>query len=261
MRKVVAFCSVAVIGVAALAGCSGSSTTGSGATPTTSASGGGSSNRDLSTLVGDAGKQKYKITYTSGDSNNSLTYAQDGNGNSVLGNGDSHTFVSKDGDGRLRQELRHPGRARSPRCRWARLANPFLGVLTSATDVLRRAGRSSSARPRQDHRGPGGGMRHVLGEGHPRQRRRRGCGRAGSQLEGLRDVLRRQADRHDARDLGHRQLRQEVDDPRGDEVRDAGRFRLHAARDTEEPIAVRSRSRRASRSRPFPAAADPERAQ
>lgn len=128
MRRLVAFCSVAVVGVAARAGCSASSTTGSGATATTSASGGGSSNRDLSKLVADAGKQKYKITYTSGDSNNSLTYAQDGTGNSVLGSGDVLTFVSKDATVSCDKSSGSWTCTQSPVSVGA-LANPFLGAL------------------------------------------------------------------------------------------------------------------------------------
>ena len=152
MRRFVAFCSVAIIGVAVLAGCGGSSSkTGTGGSSTTNAGGGGgsSSNDDFSQLVADASKQKYKVTYDSGD-NNSLTYAQDGNGNSVFGEGDSQTFVSKGSTVTCNKSSDvdvHPvaGVARRTREPVPRCAQP-------AEDVLLRARRSLRQHVEQDHR-------------------------------------------------------------------------------------------------------------
>jgi hypothetical protein len=127
-----------VIALAVLAGCGGSSSkTGSGASSDTNANG-GSSSSDLSKLVADASKQKYKITYDNGGS--SLTYAQDGNGNSVFGDGDSLTFVSKDAtvicdksSGSWKCTQQSPAAA-------GELTNPFLGVLQSQKAALSALG-------------------------------------------------------------------------------------------------------------------------
>jgi hypothetical protein len=131
MRRFVAFCPVAVIGVAVLAGCGGSSSkSGTGASSDTSASGGGgsSSSDDLSKLVADASKQKYKVTYDSGD-NNSLTYAQDGNGDSVFGEGDSLTYVSKGSTVGCEKSSGTWQCTQSPVSVGA-IGNPFTGVLS-----------------------------------------------------------------------------------------------------------------------------------
>jgi hypothetical protein len=131
MRRFVAFCSVAIIGGAMLAGCGGSSSkTGSGVSSTTNAAGGGGSsgNDALSKLVSDASKQKYKVTYESGDNNNSLTYAQDGNGNSVFGEGDAETFVSNGATISCDKSSGSWTCTQSPVSVGA-LANPFLGAL------------------------------------------------------------------------------------------------------------------------------------
>jgi hypothetical protein len=129
MRRFVAFWSVAVIGVAVLAGCSGSSSkTGAGSSSGTNAAGkGGSSNGDLSQLVADASKQKYKVTYESGN-NNAFTYAQDGNGNSVFGEGDSLTFVSSGSTVSCDKSSGSWTCTQSPVSVGA-LANPFLGAV------------------------------------------------------------------------------------------------------------------------------------
>jgi hypothetical protein len=129
MRRFVTLCSVGLISVAVLAGCGGgsSSKSGTGVTSATN-SNGGASDGELSKLVADASKQKYKITYTSGGSN-SLTYAQDGNGNSVFGEGDSLTFITKDSTVSCQKSSDKWECTKSPVSLGA-ASNPFLGVLT-----------------------------------------------------------------------------------------------------------------------------------
>jgi hypothetical protein len=100
MRKYVATGSAVLIALAVLAGCGGSSSKSSPLTPGTTKSGGsskgGGSSSDFSALVANASKQKFKITYaTSGG--DTQTYAQDGNGNSVYGSGDSQFFTNSKG--------------------------------------------------------------------------------------------------------------------------------------------------------------------
>lgn len=137
MRRFVAACSMAVIALAVLAGCGGSSSkTGSGASSDTNANG-GSSSSDLSKLIADASKQKYKITYDNGGS--SLTYAQDGNGNSVFGDGDSLTFVSKAATVSCDKSSGSWKCTQSP-VSASELTNPFLGVLQSQKAALSALG-------------------------------------------------------------------------------------------------------------------------
>jgi hypothetical protein len=95
MRKLVASCSTLVLAAAVLAACgsSGSSKANDSAV-TTNAGSPAPSETDLSKLVANANKQKFKITYTDG-SGTSQTYEQDGNGNSVYGSDGSLTFVAK----------------------------------------------------------------------------------------------------------------------------------------------------------------------
>ena len=96
MRKLVASCSAVLIAGAVLAACGSSgSSKANDTTPTTTAGGASSpSDTDLSKLVADANKQKFKITYTDG-SGTTQTYEQDGNGNSVYGGEGTLTFLSK----------------------------------------------------------------------------------------------------------------------------------------------------------------------
>ena len=108
-------------------------------------------------------------------------------------------------------------------------------------------------------------VRHVLGEGprrHGRRRDRRARSARTSRARRL--VLHRQADRRDARGREHRRRRQASRRAsRVTEVRDADRLRLHAARDAETVPSITLPAGitlpPASRSRPFPAAADPQR--
>jgi hypothetical protein len=137
MRRFVAVCSVAVIAVAVLAGCGGSSSNTGRASSNTNANG-GSSSSDLSKLIADASKQKYKITYANGGSS-TLTYAQDGNGNSVFGDGDSLTFVTKDATMSCDKSSGSWTCTQSPASVNA-LTNPFLGVLESQKAALSALG-------------------------------------------------------------------------------------------------------------------------
>jgi len=128
MHRFVALCSVALISVAVLAGCGGgsSSKSGTGNTSVTNPDG-SASDSQLSKLVADASKQKYKITYSNGGSD-SLTYAQDGNGNSVFGDGDTLTFVTKDSTVNCEKSSDTWQCTKSPVSGDA--SNPFLQVLT-----------------------------------------------------------------------------------------------------------------------------------
>jgi len=97
MRKVIALGSVALVAALMLAACGSSSKPASDATTTTAATGsnGGSSSNDaFSQLVADADKQKFKITYTSSGSSDSLTYEQDGKGDSVYTSGSTQFFTT-----------------------------------------------------------------------------------------------------------------------------------------------------------------------
>ena len=96
MRKLVASCSAVLIAAAALAAC-GSNGSSKANSPSATTNAGGSSSpsdTDLSELVANADKQKFKLTYTDG-SGATQTYEQDGNGNSVSGTDDSLTFDTK----------------------------------------------------------------------------------------------------------------------------------------------------------------------
>ena len=132
MRKFVASGSAVLIAVGLLAACgsNGSSKANRSTTPTTAAAGGGGSqSSDISKLVADANKQRYKITYTDGGGN-TQTYEQDGKGNSVSSNGDSQTFVSK---GKTINCATTSGKAtctESPIAIAGGAASPFLGALT-----------------------------------------------------------------------------------------------------------------------------------
>ena len=95
MRKLVASGSAIVLAAAVLAACGSSGSSKANDSSATTAAGSSSpSETDLSKLVADANKQKFKITYTDG-SGTTQTYEQDGNGNSVYGTDASLTFVTR----------------------------------------------------------------------------------------------------------------------------------------------------------------------
>jgi len=130
MRKFVASGPAVLIAVAALAACgSNGSSKASDSTLTTAADGGDGGSRNLAQLVANASKQRYKITYTD-ISGNTQVYEQDGKGDSVSGNGDSQTFVSK---GRTINCASTSGKAtctQSPVAVPGGAASTFLGALT-----------------------------------------------------------------------------------------------------------------------------------
>ena len=128
MRKLVASCSAVLIAAALLAACGGGSSSKSGNPLTTSPGGGASSSNDsLSKLVADANKGKFKITFTD-DSGNAQVYAQDGNGNSMFGTGDSTTFISKDATISCNKDSGKDVCTQSPASVGA-LGNPFVAIL------------------------------------------------------------------------------------------------------------------------------------
>ncbi len=137
MRKLVSGCSAAMIALAALAACSGGSSTANNATPTTNGGVVSPSNRDLSQLVASANKQKVKIAFTLGGGPEQV-YEQDGKGNSVLSSGDSETFstntntISCDKISGKFECSASPGSDESD--------NPFLGVVTLERSQLSALG-------------------------------------------------------------------------------------------------------------------------
>jgi len=97
MRRFVAACSVVLISIVLLAACGGGSDKANspldsiGATSPSGSSGNATS--EIARLYGDAPKQKFKITFTTGGEE-STTYAQDGNGRIMWRTGSSQTFIS-----------------------------------------------------------------------------------------------------------------------------------------------------------------------
>ena len=136
MSKLVSGCSAAMIAVAALAACSGGSST-ANSTPTTNGGVASPSNQDLSQLVANANKQRVKIAFTLGGGPEQV-YEQDGKGNSVLRSGDSETFSTKTNtiscdkiSGKSECSV-SPGSDESD--------NPFLGVVTLERSQLSALG-------------------------------------------------------------------------------------------------------------------------
>jgi hypothetical protein len=93
VRRFFASCSIVLVAVVLLGACRGSGPK----TPASSDTKAGTSDTDFAKLYADAAKQKFKITFTIGGSEDEKTYAQDGNGNSVYTAGDSQTFTSSAG--------------------------------------------------------------------------------------------------------------------------------------------------------------------
>lgn len=99
MRRLVATGSVVLIAIVTLGACGGSedeSPSSSDRNPLNTAPDGSSSDSDFSKLYADMTKQKFKITFVNDDGEES-TYAQDGNGKSVFGTGDTQYFTSSSG--------------------------------------------------------------------------------------------------------------------------------------------------------------------
>jgi hypothetical protein len=136
MRKLVSGGSAAMIALAALAACSGGSST-ANSTPTTNGGVASPSSQDLSHLVANANKQRVKIAFTLGGGPEQV-YEQDGKGNSVLRSGDSETFSTKTNtiscdkiSGKSECSV-SPGSDESD--------NPFLGVVTLERSQLSALG-------------------------------------------------------------------------------------------------------------------------
>jgi hypothetical protein len=146
MRKLVASCSVVLVAVAVLAACgsSGSSKANPLSPGTNKNNSGGSTasgNDQFSQLVANASKQKFKITYSSGTNGDTTTYAQDGNGNSVYGSGDTQVFTSasstvscnKDSNGKYTCiQSAGTGTNINPFLTYANLGKSYLDALGSA---------------------------------------------------------------------------------------------------------------------------------
>jgi hypothetical protein len=143
MRKLVASCSAIFIAAAALAACGSSGGSSAGSNTTTSA--GGSSggtpgagiapgNDQLSKLVGDAAKQKFKVTYT-GLGGTDLVYAQDGQGKSVYGPPEAQIFTSPSGSVSCAKTSSGAATC-TPLPSGYSSASPFLGYLSTGKNYL-----------------------------------------------------------------------------------------------------------------------------
>lgn len=105
MRRFVASCSAVLLALVVLGACGGDSAKTSAntsdpsdtkASETTSPDDGTGSGNDFAQRYADATKARFKITYTTNDGD-PQTYAQDGKGNSVYGDGNSQYFRSSSG--------------------------------------------------------------------------------------------------------------------------------------------------------------------
>ena len=148
MRKFVAACSTLLVAAVVLAACGGSSSSSSTADSTTLATNviGSATSRDLSNLVANANKQRFKITYTDAGGNTQI-YAQDGHGNTMISNSDSQTFSTPSSTITCDKKSGQYTCTTSPGSLSVD-ANPFLGILTleqSQLDALgTHIGHSSS---------------------------------------------------------------------------------------------------------------------
>jgi hypothetical protein len=125
MRKSVATLAAFMLATTLLAACGGGGSAKSEETlPVTSDVG---STADLSTLVANAGRQRYKITYTD-QSGVNQTYAQDGKGNSASIAGDSQIFFTKNATITCDKNAGTFECTQSP-ASTTDAANPLLGVL------------------------------------------------------------------------------------------------------------------------------------
>lgn len=143
MRKLVASCSAILIAAAALAACgsSGSSKAAGNTTTSTGASTGGTpgvsvppGNDQLSKLVGDAAKQKFKVTYT-GLGGTDMVYAQDGQGKSVYGPPEAQIFSSPSGSVSCGKTSAGPTTCTPLPSSYAS-ASPFLGYFSTGKTYL-----------------------------------------------------------------------------------------------------------------------------
>lgn len=142
MRKRVASFSTILIAVTLLAACGGDGGSETQATlPLTTDA---PVTDNFATLIANAGKQRYKITYTD-QSDMSQAYAQDGKGNSVQIAGDSRIFFTKTATITCDKNAGAYECTESPPVA-ANEGNPLLGVLTLAQAQLSALGGNVGAR-------------------------------------------------------------------------------------------------------------------
>ena len=136
MPKVIVPSSLVMFAAVALVACGGGGSSKAGnPSATTTAGSSSTSDNDLSKLVADASKQKFKITYSDG-SGATQTYEQDGNGNSVSGSDDSLTFFTKTSIVNCDKSSGSYTCTESPVAAGSLGTNPFLGVVTAFQSQL-----------------------------------------------------------------------------------------------------------------------------
>lgn len=139
MRGFVTSCAAVIVAAAGVVACAGTSPYANHPPPPSNIGGGTSrSSTDLSQLVANANRQKFKITFTDG-SGNAQTYEQDGNGDSVSGSAGSLTFVTKTSTTICDQTNGSYACTHSPVSPDAAL-NPFSGVVTAFQSQLSALG-------------------------------------------------------------------------------------------------------------------------
>jgi hypothetical protein len=142
MRRFIASCSVVLLAIALLGACGGSDEKPGVASPDTksdsSNDGNNSSDDDFSKLYADALKQKFKITFVD-DSGDETTYAQDGNGKSVYGSGDSLVFTSSSGT--VSCDTPSGGKAECTELPGGSSVSPFLGIYNLGRTYISALGR------------------------------------------------------------------------------------------------------------------------
>jgi hypothetical protein len=139
MRKFVASCSTLLVAAAVLAACGGSGgSSKAGSTTVATNVIGSATSGDLSKLVADANKQRFKITYTDAGGNTQI-YAQDGHGNTMISNGDSQTFSTPSSTITCDKTSGQYTCTASPGSLSVE-ANPFLGILTLEQSQLNALG-------------------------------------------------------------------------------------------------------------------------
>ena len=137
MRRFVACCSAFLLALAVLGACGGDSaktTSETNASDTTSPDDG--SGNDFAQLYADAAKARFKITFDS-PNDDSTVYAQDGNGKSVYGAGDSQTFISPSGTVTCSTVS---GTSTCTQVPVGATVNPFLGIFNAGQTYIQALG-------------------------------------------------------------------------------------------------------------------------
>jgi hypothetical protein len=139
MRGFVTSCAAVILAAAGVVGCAGTSPHASRPSATSNNGGGPSRpGNDLSRLVANADKQRFKIRFTDG-SGSTQTYEQDGNGDSVSGSAGTLTFATKTSTTICDQINGTYQCTQSPVSPDAAL-NPFSGVATAFQSQLSALG-------------------------------------------------------------------------------------------------------------------------